>query len=60
MDSAIRRGTKGPPVMKAAVRADELAMLSYQRNMSVRRSRDGRRLGPIRDGLASGATTGTG
>ena len=43
IETAIRRGTKGPPVMKAAVRAYELAMLSYQRNMSVRRSRDGRR-----------------
>ncbi len=39
IESAIARGTKGPPVMKAAVRAYELAMLSYRRQMLVRRHR---------------------
>jgi hypothetical protein len=39
IETAIRRGTKGPPVMKAAVRAYELAMLSYRFNMSVGRKR---------------------
>jgi hypothetical protein len=43
IDSAIRRGTKGPPVMRAAVRAYELAMWSYRRNMSVQRYRRRRR-----------------
>jgi hypothetical protein len=39
MQIAISRRTKGPPLMQAALRAYELAMLSYRRNMSVRRHR---------------------
>lgn len=37
IERAISEGTSGPPVMKAMLRAYELAMLSYQMNMSVRR-----------------------
>jgi hypothetical protein len=37
VETAIRRGTAGPPIMKAAVRAYELAMLSYRVNTSLRR-----------------------
>ena len=37
IERAISRGTKGPPIMQAAVRAYELAVLSFRRNMSVRR-----------------------
>lgn len=39
IETAIARQTKGPPVMRTALRAYELAMLSYGRNMSVRRHR---------------------
>ena len=37
IERAIEKGTTGPPVMKAMLRAYNLAMLSYKRNMSVRR-----------------------
>ncbi len=37
IERAISQGTSGPPVMKAMLRAYELAMVSYQLNMSVRR-----------------------
>jgi len=37
IQTAISRRTKGPALMQAALRANELAMLSYRRNMSVRR-----------------------
>lgn len=37
IERAITQGTSGPPVMKAMLRAYELAMLSYQLSMSVRR-----------------------
>jgi len=39
IERAIAKQTTGPPVMKAVLRAYELAMLSYKRNMSVRRHR---------------------
>jgi len=39
IERAITRGTSGPPVMRAALRAYELAMFSYRQNMSVRRHR---------------------
>jgi len=37
IERAIEKGTTGPPVMKAMLRAYNLAMLSYKLNMSVRR-----------------------
>jgi hypothetical protein len=37
IERAIERGTTGPPVMKAMLRAHELASLSYRLSMSVRR-----------------------
>jgi hypothetical protein len=37
IERAITRGTSGPPVMRAAVLAYELAMRTYRRNMSVQR-----------------------
>lgn len=39
IEIAITKGTTGPPIMKAAIRAHELAMLSYRLQMSVRRHR---------------------
>jgi hypothetical protein len=37
MEQALTRGTQGPRVMAAAVRAYELATLSYRHTVSVRR-----------------------
>jgi len=39
IERAIEKGTTGPPVMKAMLRAHELASLSYGLNMSLRRYR---------------------
>ncbi len=36
---AIARGNHGPPIMAAALRAYELAMISYQQNVVLRRRR---------------------
>ncbi|MFZ0127978.1 MAG: hypothetical protein WAL77_00985 [Candidatus Dormiibacterota bacterium] len=42
IEAAIGRKTKGPPIMKAALRAYELATLSYRQRMSIRRHPDRR------------------